>query len=170
MIQPKDELIRDTKISGIKKQVSECINAAFSKGYETCFEQKKEIEDRAYQKGLEDMCNAFRVAYELSDDQMETVFDDIWFSSIFRKYTPAEFVKVIEDWKQKQEEMDKDEIRVGDEVEDYQGNILYAVDICDGYIRCWTKEGMSVPLADVCLKKTGKHIDGIAEVLKQMQE
>ena len=54
MIQPKDELIRDAKISGIKKQVAECINAAFSKGYETCFEQKKEIEDRAYQRGLED--------------------------------------------------------------------------------------------------------------------
>lgn len=54
MIQPKDELIRDTKISGIKKQVAYCINAAFSKGYETCFEQKKEIEARAYQQGLED--------------------------------------------------------------------------------------------------------------------
>lgn len=54
MIQPKDELIRDCKTKGIKKQVAECINAAFSKGYETCFEQKKEIEDRAYQKGLED--------------------------------------------------------------------------------------------------------------------
>ena len=54
MIQPKDELIRDAKISGIKKQVAECINAAFSKGYEICFEQKKEIEDRAYQQGLED--------------------------------------------------------------------------------------------------------------------
>lgn len=124
----------------------------------------------AYQKGLEDMWNAFHVAYELPDDQMEAVFDDIWFSSIFRKYTPTEFVKVIEDWKQQQKEMDEDEIKVGDEVTDYQGNIFYAVDICDGDIRCWSKDGISVLLDHECLKKTGKHIDGISDVLQQMQE
>ena len=119
MIQPKDELIRDTKISGIKKQVAECINAAFSKGYETCFEQKKEIEDRAYQKGLEDSwATARKLFSDMSEKEIEAIFPNEWNNGGFRaliELKPQEAIEKIREYEEKQkQDCDNDKERDSD--------------------------------------------------------
>ena len=86
----------------------------------------------------------------------------------FTKYSYQEAKVKYEEWKKQ-----KDEIRVGDEVELYDGikGLVYIVGEemlegaylnCDGLIPfCWSKKDC---------RKTGKHFDEIAELLKKMKE
>ena len=170
MIQPKDELIRDTKISGIKKQVAECINAAFSKGYETCFEQKKEIEDRAYQKGLEEAWEVIRRLMLTSaeggipTDELTKMFGTGVYS-IIRDRSIYEVKENIEAWVQQQD----NEIKVGDEVI-YHGENTVILRVYDDYIKIMYSDGTTNCTHPDSITKTGRHFDQIADVLKQMQE
>lgn len=53
MIQPKAEFIREEKTKRVKKQMAECIDDVFSRGYATCLAERKDREDKAFQKGYE---------------------------------------------------------------------------------------------------------------------
>lgn len=200
MIQPKDELIRDTKISGIKKQMEECINAVFSKGYETSFEQKKEIEDRAYQKGLEDgkqvgydkgyedgaRCQdevqyqqGFEDAWDMlknicsgGRERMLKVFGTISITQIITDNTASEAKSKIDAWGQKEQNAD---IKVGDEVTDKDGDTyivtqVHRKDVNCCDTSCMRADGHGYGIPSKNLTKTGRHYPEIAEVLKQMQE
>ena len=146
---------------------------------DTPFTDTKEAENKAYSRGLND---AWEVIKKITKDEsvggysikmMQELFGQTCVYDIVHNYTPAEALVKIKEYEDKQKQ--DAEIKVGDEVvlnDDY-GNekaiVLvkdknpypYSVLIQEGTNR-WIKE-------NAIERKTGRHFDQIAEVLKELR-
>ena len=164
-----------TNIEGIKKNLMDEADAIFRKGVNAGHEQgfkdgyEEGKENRDYQKGLDDAWEIARKIIEYNESECKQVFGTVLWSHIICGLSASEAKAKIEAWEQKQKEAD--EIKVGDEVVwDDAKYIVTAVLEAYGEVSLVNSSGESVyALTEQC-NKTGRHFNGIAEVLKQMQE
>lgn len=188
----KDYSLRNDNIKlihALAKSTGERMTELFENGYDqgymdgkadTPFTDTEEAENKAYNRGLNDAWNMARkiILYDADDgvyspDVLREMFGTSAIQLIFKYNTVAEAIAKIKEYEDKQKQ--DAEIKVGDEVvlnDDY-GNekaiVLvkdknpypYSVLIQEGTNR-WIKE-------NAIERKTGRHFDQIAEVLKELR-
>ena len=146
------------------------------------------IRDEAYDKGLNDgwtnvhneceaayqngLYNAWDVARKImlseADGGIQWKLKEQWFGkfTIYDIFKDVPAMEVIE--KIRQYEQEKEEIHVGDEVDDGVANLVVLEINEDGTVKGFADDGSIINA--VPRKKTGRYFPEIAEVLKKMQE
>lgn len=177
---------QEQRTEGMKKQAQELIDQAYTRGYKKAEEdyyiQTEKDRESSYQLGIEVGRNeawetarklvfmGYRNCNEILGDgvlEIETLND------IFNRCTASEAISKIKDYEQKKQE--KDEIKVGDEVECKCPFLVKCVVVAvypnqDLDITIMRKDGYCLSLSSENVKKTGRHFDAITEVLKKMRE
>lgn len=123
----------------------------------------------AYKKGLEDAWECARKLRHPSyggyyADQKEEIFGYVNSDDVLTKFTAAEVIKKIEDFKEKKD------IKVGDEVIGLRENwvVIHVAD--DGKCLGFDADGLLHALNMDDLRKTGRHIDQINGILDKLKE
>lgn len=146
------------------------------------------IRDEAYDKGLNDgwtnvhneceaayqngLYNAWDVARKImlseADGGIQWKLKEQWFGkfTIYDIFKDVPAMDVIE--KIRQYEQEKEEIHVGDEVDDGVANLIVLEINEDGTVKGFDDSGSIIHATP--RKKTGRHFSEIAEVLRKMQE
>ena len=174
-----EELVR----KDIMEQVDEAYQKGYDKGYadktnnnEVCKMLAKDIQDEAYQRGLDDAWEAARKIV-LSPDEGGTSLPDLFamfgngpMQAVFRNYSATQAIAKLKDHEEKRKA--DDEIKVGDEVKrklasenDSRGIVtkewgdIYYIMWSDGSSGKWYKDS---------IVKTGRHFDikGFLEAMK----
>ena len=148
---------------------------AYEDGYKTAKVQcniqaekdLREVGERHYQKGLSDAWEAARNVVALSTVDRREVFGSEYMYSILEKHTAAEAIEKI-----RQYEQEKEEIKVGDEVNAPFGKAI-VVNIDSVAEKIWLVyadgHGGFEYFKDAPTK-TGRRFPEIAEVLRKMRE
>ena len=166
--------VHDTDVDGIQVQTivlkgdeieelnSDYINEHFS-----------DLQDMAYQRGLDDAWEAARKVghCKLWDDYTkDTGKPSVCAVAVLDHYTAYEAIEKLKAYEEKQKA--EDEIKVGDEVETKDGKRFVVTTFGSGFDGdiavgvCADGLGLGVDLKE--LHKTGRHFD-IASILKEMQ-
>lgn len=162
-----------SEINDLVESVECRMQDAYEQGYETGYKDgKKKGEQEGYEKGLKDVWTATKKIFTLSEYEWKSmgfsVFGDDWATTYRRlfDYEPDHVIKQLE-WLE--EGYKKDEIQVGDVVENngILGIVTFLEDkpffqvICsDGSLGHWGKSEVV---------KTGKSFSQITEVLEQLK-
>ena len=136
-------------------------------------EEKSVVEDRAYNKGLNDAWKVFTHVQsgELSFEEIRRVWDmdEIAFVNSFtEKYTPQEAIKILREYEEKR-------IAVGDVILlDGEKFIIIALSSNEVFGYGLDEKYNDFPIQDLTdsmneVVKTGKHFD-IAEIMKQITQ
>lgn len=150
-------------VNDIETQAEKAQEAAYAHGYSNA-EIKYRVEVKeAYQKGLSDAWEASRKVVALSTVDRREVFGSEYMYSILEKHTAAEAIEKIRQYEQK-----KEEIQVGDEVDDGVANLIVLEINEDGTVKGFDDSGSIMHATP--RKKTGRHFPEIAEVLQKMRE
>ena len=180
------------QMNGELKQIADdLIDRAYKKGYEIGFDEgrksQKDVQnwtrvvDKAeeYQRGLDDAWKCARKIGRLDDNKISEIFGDFWsLYGVITVYEAYEAIKKIKEYEDSNKSVSStdvskdDKISVGDEVIcDYIENTRYVVTwVDDNYV-----DGLSIPdgmiIEDLKDKftKTGRHFDGISEILQKMR-
>lgn len=132
-----------------------------------------ELQDTAYQKGLNDAWEAARKIVcdeELDWNTLLHIFNRSNFEGIFGDFSPSEAIDKLKSYKEKQKADDK--IEVGDEVKHKSDRVAWTAivtRICCGTLTLMEHSGASAdnyPIEDFV--KTGRHFD-IAKILEAMK-
>ena len=152
-------------------------DAAYAHGYTEAEAKYREIRDKlekdAYQRGLNDAWECARTIFCTSHGELERIFDleedDNGLLWVYHEYTASEAIEKIRQYEQKKE---KEEIKVGDEVNAPFGKAI-VVNIDSVAERIWLVyadgHGGFEYFKDAPTK-TGRHFPEIAEVLAKMKE
>lgn len=170
----------------IKRQILECINSAYDRGYKNGLNDGN-INDgtfaakvkEAYNNGLNDAEKAIkRVLNEpsrggLYANEMQKIFGTKGTIVIFLKYSISEIIEKIREYdKRKQKEAKKtdDEIHIGDEVYSLDSKYKYVVlaFLDNGKIFVLSGNGLTGLFAFDQLHKTGRRF-AIDEILKELK-
>ena len=152
----------------------------FNRGYKQGFKDGKEADcdckdnmeneyNRGFNEGLFEAWECVKRIYDLQCDTVKEIFGSKYFKDVLENYSASEAIKKVEEYEEKQKQVD--EIKVGDEVTErgwsYKGIVTRANEVC-----CYVmwRDGSSGRRDTDDLHKTGKHIDGLDEILKQLQE
>ena len=133
-----------------------------------------DLQDTAYQRGLEDAWEAARKIVKMPDPPYWGVFDE-YKDDLFRKITAAEAIEKLKAYEEKQKA--DDEIKVGDEVYAYTPSgktrpfIIIKIYDEDGvkYYSGINADGNHVQ-GGLNYIKTGRHFPHVVELLKAMKE
>lgn len=172
-------------ISNVKK-----IRNSYDKGYKQGFNEgqahqlasddvfRESCEKSAYEKGLNDawerarkiVCDKSQNGYSLYT--LREIFGTASVCGIFGNFSASEAIQKIKEYEEKQKQ-DDNEIKVGDEVVDGEvfnsgKGIVTFVSPVILYVLWYDGSTGRRKLTDV--KKTGRHFDQVAEVLKQLKE
>jgi len=166
----------EQRTEGMKRQAKELIEQAYQRGYkagvESCADAIGQISDDAKNDGItEGRDEAWELAYKLVFNQgnIRDVFDSKSLGSIVEEYSVTEAIEKIREWEEKQTQEEDNEIHVGDEVKNQYGFKYFITGINDNL--CCGIGGTGYYQNDIRLvKKTGRSIPEIAEVLKKIQE
>lgn len=137
-----------------------------------------DLQDDAYQRGLEDAWEAARKIVRMSEGDLLNIFTECYSAvctalQVLLKYDASEAIEKLKAYEEKQKA--EDEIKVGDIVERYLNGKLDSTGIYlgenDGHYNClfWTGtvfDTFAYPKNQ--FKRTGRHFD-IASILKEMQ-
>jgi len=165
-------------LEGVKAQIRKAYNKGYKDGKaDTPFTDTEEAEDKAYNKGLADMLEAFKSMRMMTADDLQEVFGLRFIGDIFVNLSPSKIISKYHAFMAQIKELEDAEIKVGDEVilnanasyENekaivlaYDGNAYpYNVLMNNGDTE-WIKE-------DAIECKTGRYFPQIAEVLKEMR-
>lgn len=162
----------------------------FDKGYTAGYKQgitdnngnaKRQANDsreQGYQEGLEDVWQYMKkIAFRETEGgiplaELKEMFgeDSCLLTEMLRNYSVTEVIDIIKAYEEKKQKQD-DEIKVGDEVtgcDSHYKGIVTRVNEIICYVM-WNDGSSGSRNKDV-LHKTGKHIDGITEILEQLDE
>ena len=150
-----------------------CVNAPWWKCSENIIKRQKPYKhdgESEYQKGLDDAWEAARKIYSMSfNEQLKCFEGDSGVGNILSIYTASEAIEKLEQWEQ-----ENDEIQVGDEVITNikeVGVVTQVLKTRDTQVQVLMSNGHSYGMyADNIKRKTGRHFEQVAELLKQMQE
>lgn len=164
----------------INENFGELQDQAYQKGLEEgkkAFDLLESERNSEYQRGLNDACEAAKKVVLNSDEggldfqELNEVFNCATIQQVFRKYTLSEVIAKLKAYEEKQKADDK--IKVGDEVVDSSGKkglVVSDGNKCSDTI--WLLiNGHRVPQS-VCKEdytKTGRHFD-IASILEAMKK
>ena len=120
--------------------------------------------DKTYTDGLNDAWELIRKLFKMSGSEVKEVFGHVILGVLVNDLTPQEALAKLEAY-----EKEKNEIKVGDVVEDIHTGKLYVVTMLSGNI-CYVlfSDGSAGTVSRNELKKTNKHID-ITSVLEQIR-
>ena len=140
--------------------------------YDTAYADAEEIYESGkramYQKGLKDAWEAARKICLEEDDggipasAINDIFNVCNYRYAVKDYSASECIEKIRQYEE------KEEIRVGDEVEDGVANLIVLEINEDGTVSGFDDEGSIIHATP--RKKTGRHFSEIAEVLRKMKE
>ena len=131
----------------------------------------EQVRKEAYEQGrkdgkIEGQAEAWeaarKIGYSLKSSIVAEIFGTPYSSQIFSGYTASECIEKIRQYEE------KEEIRVGDEVEDGVANLIVLEINEDGTVSGFDDEGSIIHVTP--RKKTGRHFPEIAEVLRKMKE
>ena len=176
---------KEQRTEGMKRQAQELIDQAYDRGFKAGKEQDISFHDeaveKAYQRGLDDAWKCADKLNRMTIDEVRSVFASDPFShtidreSIFSCCTPNLAIAKIKNFEE-QKKAEEEEIKVGDEV------IRFYTDTNDtnykGVVSKVSEKNLCIVWDDGSVgyfgknivKKTGRHFDKIAEVVKQLQE
>ena len=157
----------------IMEQVDEAYQKGYDKGYvdktnndEVCKQIAKDIQDEAYQRGLDD-------AWKLAEDVLYNrgnVLDILRCATVgaaFDKYSAGQALDILKAYEEKQKA--DDEIKVGDEVRSKRGWTAVVVKIDDDGLMLMDSSGAVGSYSDISkFTKTGRHFD-INKILEEMK-
>ena len=172
------------QIEGMRKQMTECLENAYTKGYKQGVEDEEKkrdaITDKAYydgyNKGVFEAWDCARKLFsDMSNDELNEIFPYEWnnggFNALIRM-TPQDAISRLEYYEKNQKQTDK--IRVGDEVRikntEYIGIVHH---VGDDWAIVETFVGgrphlTSRDMGD--LEKTDNHYNELATVLEKIKE
>ena len=143
-------------------------------------EETTQSADEAYQKGLEDGRNETWEAAKkvvlcadeggLSIEKLNKIFDCFTIQQVFRRYTVSEVIEKLKAYEEKQKA--EDEIMVGDEVRDNDGETYVITCINDdGTFDALYPDGTAFSRADfsIIYELTGRHFE-IDKILEEMKK
>ena len=139
--------------------------------------QANDSHEQGYKEGLEDAWQYMKkIAFKETEGgiplaELKEMFgeDACLLTEVLRNYSVTSVIDIIKAYEEKQKQ--SDEIKVGDEVTERdlpaKGIVTRANEVC-----CYVmwNDGSSGSRDKDDLNKTGKHIDGIAKILEQLQE
>ena len=132
-----------------------------------------DLQDTAYQRGLEDAWEAARkVALNSNDgglsiEKLDEIFDRYTLQQVLKEYTAKQAIAKLKVYEEKQKA--DEEIKVGDEVEVLNSGNKYLIAWISGTSICgFAHDGVNCRLQPSDVRKTGRHFD-IASILKEMQ-
>lgn len=165
-----------SQTEGLCKEVATCIRIAYDKGYK---QGQKDMEqdtmavlENGKMIGREEAWECCRKLFAtMPEKDIEQAFYTEWHNGGFNalmNLNVTDAIRRIEEYEKKKKD---DEIKVGDEVTESdpsgKGIVTRANEVCC-YVM-WA-DGSSGSRGKDDLHKTGKHIDGLDEILKQLQE
>lgn len=148
-------------------------DAAYAHGYTEAESKYREIRDelekQAYQRGLADAWDAARkicTNWVLPDSVLSKIFGmDKTIDDIMKENTASEAIEKIQAYEQ-----EKEEIKVGDEVEAVSGKAVIIEVLGNGKDVRYMYPDASTGFNDSCnVTRTGRHFPEIAEVLEKMR-
>lgn len=185
-----------SQTEGLCKEVANCIRNAYDRGYKQGYKDgnyDKEFFcnlnfEHGTNKGLDDAWELLRKlrhpSYEdtYSDDEKREIFGYVSADSILTNLSASECIQKIKEYEEKQKA--DSEIKVGDEIlihniqdaETYKAVVMdidmdkglwiFDENACNTVIEPNRYIGEE---ADIEVRKTGRHLDCVAEVLKQLK-
>ena len=128
------------------------------------------LNEKTYEDGLNEAWEAARkigCADGYKREELDDIFGNCSVTYIFGSFTASEAIKQVKEYEEKQEE-----IKVGDEVTDYDGwdGVVTWIDPDGEYLIIIQKDGTALRWKKDIFKKTGRHFPQIEEVLKQMKK
>lgn len=142
------------------------LDAIHKEAYDKAFEDAEQVAESGkkvmYRRGLNDAWETVKELFGFTFDEQVTIFKTTSVRDIVRKYSASECIKKIRQYEE------KEEIRVGDEVEDGVANIIVLEINEDGTVSGFDDEGSIIHATP--RKKTGRHFPEIAEALRKMKE
>ena len=139
-------------------------------------EHFSDLQDTAYQRGLDDAWEAARrVAFNshmggLSVEDLEKAFDCLVPQQVFKNYTAQQIIEKLKAYEEKQKA--DDEIKVGDEVEDHTDSLhkkAAVLSIKGDVLHVIAAGGGTWMLRKNNAVRTGRHFD-IDKILEEMRE
>lgn len=125
-----------------------------------------DLQDTAYQRGLEDAWEAARKIIEMTSPPYWEVFNE-YKEDLFGKITATEAIEKLKAYEEKQKA--EDEIKVGDEVEVLNSGSKYLIAWFAGTSLCgFAHDGVTCRLQPSDVRKTGRHFD-IKSILEAMK-
>jgi hypothetical protein len=132
-----------------------------------------DLQDTAYQRGLDDAWEAARkVALNTKDgglsiEKLGEIFDRYTLQQVLKDYTAKQTIEKLKVYEEKQKADEK--IEVGDEVEVLNSGNKYLIAWFAGTSLCgFAHDGVTCRLQPSDVRKTGRHFD-IASILEDMR-
>lgn len=173
-------------LDGIRSQLSELVEYAFREGYEACRDDAVKSmrecgftsPEEAYQKGLDDAWECLKWIAR-NRDIAEKLFCASTYD-VLMDVSPSEAIAKIKAYEE-QKKAEQEDFKVGDEI---VSGSAHAHAVITYITSCNEWDGFAINDCDACepgqcytcmhgfdgWKKTGRHFDLIAEVLKRLQE
>ena len=160
----------------VVKTTKNSITYAYDKGYDKGYEDAKELTDAEFLGGLDKAWECARkILYSVdfggyTCGELEKIFDIEEITDgveIFKKFSASEAITRI---KKYEEEKQKSEIKVGDEVGNAEEKYIITKILSKHYANVIDSDGGAAYIDPTKYRKTGRHFPQIAELLGQLKE
>lgn len=177
---------QEERTEGMKRQAQELIDQAYQRGLkagvESCIDSLTADSEKYIEQGRNEAWEALKriCCYGkdcLSGSELEEIFGTSSDSDIILHDTASEAIQKIREYEEKKKQEDE-EIRVGDEMI-YEngwldgkliGIVTYIPKTKDYFNILWSDGSTGIEKNKSDFKKTGRHFQEIADVLKKMRE
>ena len=152
------------------------IDEAYNDGKKYGLDESDMREAVSYQRGLDDTWKAAKKVVLCADEgglsieKLNKIFDCFTIQQVFRRYTVSEVIEKLKAYEEKQKA--EDEIMVGDEVRDNDGETYVITCINDdGTFDALYPDGTAFSRADfsIIYELTGRHFE-IDKILEEMKK